>query len=89
MLENERGDEVPLTELKGNQFGVRFKRRGHDDPHICIQIIGEDDEHWFDIGNSFSSFWIQDLIDQLETAKALLDARYKKDPSGFGYTFLK
>lgn len=75
--------------LKGRHFGITFKERGPNDPHICIQIIGEDDEHWFDIGNAFSSFWIQDLINQLEAAKVLLDTEYKDDPSGFGYTFSK
>lgn len=78
---------MPLIELKGKQFGVRFKERGRDDPHVCIQIIGEDDEHWFNVGNPFSSFWIQDLIDQLEIAETILDTQYKKDPSGFGYVF--
>jgi len=73
--------------LKGRQFGIILKERGPNDPHVCIQIIGEDDEHWFDIGNSFSSFWLQDLIDQLEAAKILIGAQCKKDPSGFGYIF--
>lgn len=75
--------------LKGRCFGVKLEARGPNDLHVCVQIIGEDDGHWFDVGNPFSSFWIQDLIDQLEIAKAVLDTQYKEDPSGFGYTFSK
>jgi hypothetical protein len=74
------------SEIKGGQFGVRFEPRGQDDPHVCIQLLSEDDTNWFEVGNSFSSFWLDDLIAQLTAAKTLLE-QGPKDPAGFGYRF--
>lgn len=53
-------------ELKGQQFGVRFERRGDDDRHVTIQLLSEDDENWFKVGNPFSSHWLTDLIQILQ-----------------------
>lgn len=73
-------------EFKGGQFGVRLVPRGGNDPHVCIQLLGEDDENWFEIGNSFSSFWIDDLIQQLQIAKKAMEA-LPKDRHGYGREF--
>lgn len=75
-------------EIKGNQFGVRLKARGPDDNHICIQLLGEDDEHWFEVGNGFSNFWLDDLILVLNKAKKTLKT-FPDDPSGCGKQFGK
>ncbi len=72
--------------ILGEQFGVEFIDRG--DGHIMIQLLSEDDEHWHNIGTSFSSFWIYDLIEVLDNAKTYLETK-PKDPSGFGRIFKK
>ena len=75
-----------VTEFKGAQFGVKLTPRGDNDPHVCIQLLGEDDEHWFEIGDPFSSFWIDDLIQQLQNAKKALETM-PKDRHGYGREF--
>jgi hypothetical protein len=75
----------PNSEIKGDIFGVRFVRRGEHDPHICLQLLIEDDEHWFEIGSSFSACWIDDLIEQLTEAKRRV-SRCTKDKEG-GHLF--
>jgi hypothetical protein len=76
-----------LTEIKGNQFGVRFEKRGPKDPHVIIQLLSEDDDNWFEVGNSFSAFWISDLIAVLETAQETLKNNAKWNRKEFGYEF--
>lgn len=75
-------------EIKGKQFGVRFEPRGDgaNDNHICIQILTEDDENWFEAGNSFSSYWLEDLITVLQTANDAMKQNAKKDGK-YGYKF--
>jgi len=76
------------TDFKGNQFGVRFESRSDNDNRVCIQLLGEDDEHWFEIGNTFSSFWLDDLISVLQTARAHLnDEQHFHRPDRWGWAF--
>jgi len=70
--------------ILGEICGVEFVDRG--DGHIALQLLSEDDETWHEQGTPFSSFWIDDLIKVLSSAKMLLDDM-PKDPSGFGRTF--
>ena len=56
-------------EFKGECKGVRLVPRGANDNHICIEILTEDDGNWFESNQSFSSYWIDDLIEQLTLAK--------------------
>jgi len=79
--------EPRITQIKGKLFGIRFRPRGPGDSHIVIQIIKEDDDNWFCHGTSFSSHWIDDLIEQLQNAKMKLDNEAIKDRSGYGYEF--
>lgn len=76
-----------IREIKASQFGVKFKRRGLDDPHIIIQLLSEDDESWSETGTGFSSFWIDDIISVLQSAKTIMQEQAEKDPSNFGYRF--
>lgn len=69
------------------QFGVRFQTRGENDSHILIQIMSEDDENWYEHGNSFSSFWLDELISVLTIAKENLEHRAEK--TEFGYDFFE
>lgn len=83
---------MPGETIKGQQWGVRFEPRGKNDPHICIQLMGEDDEHWFDIGRDSgsgrsSSFWLPDLIAVLQLANDALRNRADASPDGYGYVF--
>lgn len=76
---------APL-EIQGVQFGVRLVRRGVKDNHICVQLRSEDDERWFDVGDAFSSAWLDDLITQLTMCKTLLESHAVKNGE-FGYNF--
>jgi hypothetical protein len=73
-------------EFKGNCKGVRLVPRGEKDSHICIQILTEDDDTWFPSPDAFSSYWIDDLIQQLKEARNYMKTYYKKD-GAYGYKF--
>lgn len=63
-------------DFKGECKGVRLINRGVNDPHISIEILTEDDENWFVSTTSpFSSGWIDDLIVQLQLAKAYMETQ--------------
>jgi hypothetical protein len=70
-------------------FGVNLTPRDTDDQHIMIQLMTEDDGNWFNHGSSFSSYWIDDLIEALMKTKIELIDNYEKDPSGYGYILSK
>lgn len=77
-------------DFKGNCKGIRLTRRGENDPHIMVSILTEDDENWFvDKNNKFSSYWIDDLIKQLNTAKSFIESQepdiYEKTQYGFKF----
>ncbi len=75
-------------EIKNEQFGVKLERRGEDDPHVCFQIFSDASDSWrLSIGNSFSSYWLDDLIQVLQTAKTHLEKACKKQADGYGYEF--
>ena len=53
-------------EFKGEYKGIRLIPRGEDDNHICFQILNEDHGSWLeDTGEMTSSYWIDDLIEQI------------------------
>lgn len=62
-------------EFKGQCKGVKLTERGVNDNHICLQILTEDDENWFPSENSFSSGWIDELIEQLQIAKKYMETQ--------------
>ena len=77
-------------EFKGDCKGVRLVKRGENDSHISIQILSEDDGNWFvDEINQFSSYWIDDLIEQLKNAKLFIESQNPDIYEGkqYGYKF--
>ncbi len=68
-------------------MGVRFLKRGIKDEHVIVKILSEDDEYWSETDVSMSSYWIDDLISALQSAKDVLNREAKPDPSGFGWQF--
>lgn len=72
----------------GSCLGIGLKERGPNDPHVLIQIlVGADlvgdDENWFTLESSFSSFWLPDLEDQLTEAKAWIEQHCTYQPGGW------
>lgn len=77
-------------EFKGNCKGVKLTKRGENDPHIMVSILVEDDGNWFvDEKNKFSSYWIDDLIEQLNNAKSFIESQepdiYEDKQYGFKF----
>lgn len=72
-----------VIESKGKQFGIRLIPRSENDNHICVQIISEDDGEWFE-KMSFSSAWLEDLLEHLHIAEVLL---LDQLPDKYGYKF--
>lgn len=59
-----------MTEtFKGNCMGVRLAPRERGGDHIEVTIIVEDDGEWHD-AHSFSSHWLDEMISQLQAARA-------------------
>lgn len=79
---------IPIRPVKGAAFGVRFVKRGPDDPHVCLQLLAEDDGNWQPSHNDgFSSFWLPDLIAALQQAEQELKRKAVKSRDGFGWRF--
>ena len=61
----------------GDCCGVRLVWRGQNDPHVCFEILGEDDGHWFIKHDYSSSYWLPDLMKALKTAEKWMKANCK------------
>jgi hypothetical protein len=78
-------------EIKHKQFGVRLEARGENDPHVCFQLLTEDDEYWGDTDTGGSTYWLDDLIGVLQAAKTALETspEFEKEKNGYGWDFKK
>lgn len=79
-----------MVEFKGECKGVRLSPRNpslHDN-HIKITLLTGDDETWFE-GDSFSCYWIDELIDKLQEAKKFIETQEPDIYQGkqYGYKF--
>jgi len=83
-------DDSPIEYEKsflGSCHGVILTRRGgKDDPHVCVQIITEDDENWFISDNNFSSFWLPMLMSVLQEAQDWMEKNCDPDDD-WGWKF--
>ena len=73
------------VEFKGCYKGVRLIQKGINDNHILVEILTEDDDYWFASNNPFDSYWISDLIKQLQIARKYLKTQQSNE--GFGWKF--
>ncbi len=64
---------------------ILTKRGGDDDPHVCVQIITEDDETWFISDSDFSSFWLPEFMSILQEAQDWMDKHCDKDEWGWKF----
>ena len=80
-------EEIPnqVHTVLGPCHGVCIATRGENDLHLCIYLLTEDDYNWFTSENSFSSFWLNGVIDVLGDALDWLRKHADRDPSGYGY----
>lgn len=79
-----------MIEFKGKCKGIKLIKRGENDNHICFQILTEDDGDWFVDGTNLAScYWIDDLIEQLQRAKAYIQTQepFIHDDKQYGYAF--
>ena len=84
-----------MIKILGKCLGVEFVARGEHsvseyvgkekDKHIVIQLLVEDDGIWHKVGNGFSSFWLDDLIEVLNKARKILDTM--PEDNGVGHKF--
>ena len=74
-----------IIEFKGICKGIKLTERGIDDPHICVQILTEDDKNWFASKNPFSSSWIDELIEELQIAKSYMETQEPDIYNGVQY----
>jgi hypothetical protein len=63
----------------GEISGVLLRPRGHGDPHICFEIISEDDGYWFTYGGGSSSYWLEDYMEVLKAARGWCESNAKPD----------
>lgn len=75
----------PGNDIKRTVFGIRFDKRGENDRHVVLRLLGEDDGNWFDRDVYFSSFWLDELIRVLEQAKR--DMQEGCESEQWGYKF--
>jgi len=72
-----------MKKVRNEMFGVDFVPRGERDYHICFQLMLEDDGHWFPLGHSVSSAWIDDAIEALQLARQALEIHAEADTIGY------
>lgn len=80
-----------LPEFKGRCMGVRLVPRSLDDPHVCFDLLTEDDDKWLGGIQSPSSFWLPDLQKVLRKAAAWMrkncvESVYKGETFGYDFT---
>lgn len=77
----ERSHHQEIITFYGSQKAVRLVWRGKDDPHICFEILSEDDEYWFlmNQGGGSSSYWMPDLRRVLMAAERWMRKNAKPD----------
>jgi hypothetical protein len=73
----------------GNIVGVLLHKRGQNDPHVCFQIIHEDDGYWFLSTNYMSAAWLEDWLNVLQAVKEWCTKNCEpQGPNGaFGWKF--
>ena len=71
----------------GDCQGIALVPRGPDDNHICFIILTEDDEQWYASNGSASSYWVDDLAEQLKLVREWLEKNAFKEKHGYGYKF--
>lgn len=72
----------------GDCSGIRLVWRMENDPHVCFEVLSEDDGHWFIRSDSSSSYWMPDLMKALKAAEKWMKANCKPDMYGryqYGY----
>jgi hypothetical protein len=60
------------------------------DQHISFSIEIEDDENWFPMDGSTSSYWLDELIEQLQRAKTYCESQkpdIAKNGRQYGWKF--
>ena len=72
----------------GECHGVRLRKRSpeNNDYHILVDIICEDDGHWFETNTLGSSHWIPDFEKVLKTLNKYFKVRCEPDGK-YGYSF--
>ena len=73
--------------ILGELQGVEIVPRYINDPHVLLQLLGEDDGIWHKQGNQFSAFWLDELIDVLQQAKTKLETSKKFKKTQWGYEY--
>ena len=71
--------------ILGKCHGVLLTRRGTNDPHVCMQIITEDDENWFVSDSSFSSFWLPNFMTVLREAQDWINQNCDLTDEGWSF----
>jgi hypothetical protein len=66
IIDDEQEELIYDKLFLGCQAGIALAQRGINDQHICFIILGEDDDCWFPIGGSTSSFWLPEYIELLQ-----------------------
>lgn len=63
------GNKEVIT-FYGGCHAIRLHWRGSTDNHICLQVLTEDDQHWFASRNAGlgSSYWAEEMTDLMKAA---------------------
>lgn len=74
-------NEIRFT---GECLGVRLSPHGDNDPHIMVTTLTGDDGEWFD-GQTFSSAWLDEMITELQLARAFMDKQRRDGKYGWKF----
>ena len=74
-----------LPEFKGRCMGVRLVPRDANDPHVCFELLTEDDGFWLSGVSCPSSYWLPDLIQVLSKARTWMNKNCVKTEYGWDF----
>jgi hypothetical protein len=60
----------------GECMGIRLVPRGEKDNHVMLVLMVEDDGNWHE-EDSFSSYWLPELMEMLQTAQEYMSLHCK------------
>lgn len=78
----------------GGCLGIGLSQRSGTDPHVCFEVLVNDDDWWTPLksnGGGISSYWLVDLQRQLAAAEAWCenhcDEAWSTDGRIYGWNF--
>lgn len=79
------GNKEYFRIIEGSCIGVGLSTRGRADSVICMTILSEDDECYFESTNGWCAWWLPHINKFLQEVEKELNEKYPKNAHGEWY----